>query len=102
MSLDASLVRLSAKRLLPVGLGDQNVAGSKCGSIEADFTVWKASLLEQLLAVTSDHKPQNSSMSSATEGSATQVMCACKSIVQSARVPLRDTVETSVTNCRGH
>lgn len=72
MSLDASLARLSAKRLLPLGLGDENVAESECGSIEADFTAWKAKLLEQLLGAASDHRPH---MSTATGGAAKQVSC---------------------------
>ena len=74
VSLDASLARLSAKRLLPVALGDQNVAESKCGSIEADFTVWKASLLKQLVVDTSDHKSQSSRVLSASGGAAKQVI----------------------------
>lgn len=74
VSLDASLARLSAKRFLPVALGDQNVAESKWGSIEADFTVWKASLLEQLFGDTSDHKPQSSRVLSASGGAAKQVI----------------------------
>lgn len=74
VSLDASLARLSAKRFLPVALGDQNVAESKCGSIEADFTVWKASLLEQLFGDTSDHKPRSSRVLSASGGAAKQVI----------------------------
>ena len=70
MSLDASLARLSAKRLLPLGLGDQNVAESECGSIEADFTAWKAKLVERLLGVASDHL---SHRSNATGSAAKQV-----------------------------
>lgn len=74
MSLDASLTRLSAKRFLSVALGDQNVAESKCGNIEADFTVWKASLLEHLCGDTSDHEPQSSRVLSASGGAAKQVI----------------------------
>ena len=39
------MAKLSAARLHPVGLGDQNVVESDHGSLEADFDAWKKGLL---------------------------------------------------------
>ena len=42
------MAKLSAARLHPVGLGDQNVVESEHGSLEADFDAWKKGLLAVL------------------------------------------------------
>ena len=47
--LDRFLARLSGKRFHPLGLGDENVANSKHGSTENDFSAWSESLLDRLV-----------------------------------------------------
>ena len=102
MSLDASLARLSARRLLPVCLGDQNVAESKCGSIEADFTAWKTSLLEQLFGVFSDRDLQGNSVLPATAGSTKQVICSLVGRYNSTCGVPPSGMLNCFSNCWGH
>ena len=48
--IDIALSGLSAKRVSPLGLGDENVSGSKHGSQEKDFDAWRAAFLADLNA----------------------------------------------------
>jgi tRNA wybutosine-synthesizing protein 1 len=45
---DRHLANLSADRFVTLGLGDENTAGSKHGSIENDFEAWKAKVVHKL------------------------------------------------------
>lgn len=45
---DKFLFQLSAERVSPLALGDENVAESKNGSIDEDFQVWKNKFLENI------------------------------------------------------
>merc|ERR1719300_1724581 len=46
--VDKFLFQLSATRFHSLGLGDENVAGSKHGSMEADFDHWAAAFIQRL------------------------------------------------------
>jgi len=46
--IDSLLAQLSATRLIPFGLGDDNVNGTKLGSLEADFEEWTTKLATKL------------------------------------------------------
>jgi tRNA wybutosine-synthesizing protein 1 len=47
-NVDSFLSQLSADRFVGLGLGDENVAESKQGSIEKDFQVWKEHLISRI------------------------------------------------------
>lgn len=47
-NIDKWLHQLSAHRMLPLGLLDENVAGSKHGGTEADFEAWKDRFWEKI------------------------------------------------------
>ncbi|KAM6155844.1 S-adenosyl-L-methionine-dependent tRNA 4-demethylwyosine synthase TYW1-like [Rhynchocyon petersi] len=47
-NVDKWLWQLGARRVLARGVGDCNVVSSRHGSIEADFSVWRAQLLARL------------------------------------------------------
>ena len=47
-SCDKYFHQLSGKRFHPLGMGDENVAGSKYGCMENDFAEWKKSLLARI------------------------------------------------------
>ena len=46
--VDKFLFQLSATRFHSLGLGDENVAGSKYGNMESDFDHWSKSLLQRV------------------------------------------------------
>lgn len=50
-NVDKWLWMLGARRVMTRGEGDGNVVKSKHGSIEADFTAWKAKFISRLLAL---------------------------------------------------
>ena len=45
---DKYLFQLSAERISPLSLGDENVSESKNGSIDEDFNVWKDKFLTNI------------------------------------------------------
>ena len=47
--VDKFLFQLSATRFHSLCLGDENVAGSKHGNMEADFDYWKTSLVQRIM-----------------------------------------------------
>lgn len=54
---------LGAQRILPLGLGDEDVTASKHGAIELDFEFWTNDLLKviaswPIILTNSDHKEQ--------------------------------------------
>jgi len=46
--VDRFLYQLQGNRVHPLGLGDENVANSKAGSLEGDFDLWTERLLKRL------------------------------------------------------
>jgi len=74
-NVDSFLGQLSAERFTPLALGDENVAESKEGSIEADFQVWKEKLVSKITKgdVTDDDvikSQENGAKSNSTQESA--------------------------------
>merc|ERR1711970_936641 len=47
-NVDQFLSQLSAERIIPLELGDENVAESKHGSIEQDFQAWKTVIVNKI------------------------------------------------------
>ena len=47
-NVDKFLFQLSASRFHPMALGDENVAGSKFGSLENDFQQWRKKFIERI------------------------------------------------------
>ena len=46
--VDKFLYQLSATRFHSLGLGDENVAGSRYGNMEADFNHWQNTLMQRI------------------------------------------------------
>ena len=54
--VDKFLFQLSATRFHNLGLGDENVAGSKNGNMETDFQVWTKALIQRIQKWNSNQK----------------------------------------------
>ncbi|EDV22483.1 uncharacterized protein TRIADDRAFT_28630, partial [Trichoplax adhaerens] len=55
---DSWLHKLHGNRILPLGIGDNNVVQSENGGLEEDFVAWKGRILRVLnLEITPSHKP---------------------------------------------
>ena len=46
--VDKFLYQLSATRFHSLGVGDENVAGSRYGNMEADFNHWENTLMQRI------------------------------------------------------
>ena len=66
---DKYLFQLSAERFHPLGLGDENVAGSKLGCMENDFDHWKNSLASRVKKSLAEGKQQQQQKTSDLEES---------------------------------
>jgi len=67
-SLDSFLHNLSAKRFLPVELGDENVLESKNGNLEADFKAWSNVVEGKLCDSTTEQGEKEQQQDSAESG----------------------------------